>query len=91
MPVSNQLLQKNFGSTTSSSVNGFVTGENNQPITGATVIMGNKTGITDQYGFFDLKDAAVISGPAVVTVKKNGYFSGIKTYDPAKGQDAFSE
>jgi hypothetical protein len=82
-------IQKNNGAKVVSSVSGFVTGENDEPVAGADVIAGNKACTTDEYGFFDLKGANVSAEAAVVTVSKNGYFNGIKTFKPAKGQDAF--
>jgi hypothetical protein len=72
-----------------SSASGFVTDENNQPVSGASVTMGGQTTTTDEYGFFVIRNVQVIKNAAVVTVKKSGYFPGIKTYIATAGKSAF--
>jgi len=61
------------------SVSGFVTDENNLPIFGAAVSFGNATTFTDEYGYFRFNNQLVVKNAAVITVKYNGYFNGIKT------------
>ena len=72
-----------------SSVSGFVTDENNAPVMGATVQFGNSNSATDKYGYFEAKNVQVVKEVAVVTVIKNGYFKGIKTYFAVTGKSAF--
>lgn len=72
-----------------SSVSGFVTDENNQAVNGATVTMGGQTTTTDAYGYFVIRNVQVIKNAAVVTVKKSGYFPGIKTYIATADKSAF--
>ena len=44
---------------------------------------------TDQYGHFEIRNAAVVKMAAVVTVVKAGFFKGIKTYIAVEGKGAF--
>lgn len=78
-----------LSSKVSSSVSGFVTNENNQPVAGATVQAGGQTAITDEYGYFIFRNIQVVKNAAVVTVNKSGYFKGIKTYIATENKSAF--
>ena len=71
-------------------VSGFVTDENNAPVVGASVKVGTTaTTTTDDYGYFEVRNAEVVKNAAVVTVTKTGYFKGIKTFIGADGKSAF--
>ncbi len=87
--IQSSFLQKGSALKTNSSVSGFVTDETDQPVINAKVLAGNKICVTDEYGFFELKDADVTADVAVVTIIKTGYFKGIKTFIPVANQDAF--
>lgn len=76
-------------SKVNSSVSGFVTDENNMAVAGAMVSVGNRTVLTDSYGYFSVSQVQVIKNAAVVTVVKSGYFKGIKTYIAENGKSAF--
>ena len=84
-----QLTGQDLGSKVFSSVSGFVTNENDDPVAGAKVALGNITTTTDMYGYFEANDAQVSANAAVVTVSKKGYFNGTKTYLAAANNDAF--
>ena len=73
----------------SSTVSGFVTDENNAAVAGATVKAGNLQVSTDQYGYFEIKNADMVKSAAVVAVTKAGYFKSIKTYTATAGKAAF--
>lgn len=73
----------------SSSVSGFVTNENNEPVAGANVLAGGRTVTTDEYGYFIIRNVQVVKNAAVVTVNKPGYFKGIKTYIATENKSAF--
>ena len=60
-------------------ISGFVTDETNAPMINATVQVGGLATTTDDYGYFEVKNASVIKNAAVVRVEKAGYFPGIKT------------
>ena len=72
-----------------SSVSGFITNENGQPLAAASVYAGSSSTTTDQYGYFEIKNTQVIQNAAFVTVERAGYFKGIKTYIATAGEDAF--
>lgn len=72
-----------------SSVSGFVTDENNQPVQNASVNAGSVTVSTDEYGFFEIRNVSVVKNAATVTITKNGYFKSIKTYTAVNGKSAF--
>ncbi len=79
----------NFSTKVSSSVSGFVTDENGDAVSNATVYVGTRTVLTDDYGYFSVKNTNVVKTAAVVTVIKPGYFKGIKTYIAEQGKSAF--
>ena len=70
-------------------VSGFVTNENNAPVNGATVTVGNTNTTTDKFGYFQVANSLVVQNAALVTVSKPGYFNGIKTFIAAEGKSAF--
>ncbi|MFT3908691.1 MAG: carboxypeptidase regulatory-like domain-containing protein [Ferruginibacter sp.] len=72
-----------------SSVSGFVSDEHDAPVVGAEVKAGGTTVITDQYGYFEIKNVQVVKEAATVTVSYNGYFKAIKTYMATEGKAAF--
>lgn len=72
-----------------SSVSGFVTNQFDAPVSGASVVVGTRTTVTDRYGYFEVKNVEVIKNAAVVTVSQQGYFKGIKTYMATEGKAAF--
>ena len=72
-----------------SSVSGFVTDENDQAVSLATVQVGAASITTDKYGYFEATNVDVVKNAAVVTVSKTGYFKGIKTYIAEDGKSAF--
>lgn len=72
-----------------SSISGFVTGENDAALAGATVKVGTAYTITDHYGYFEIKTVQVVKEAATVAVSYPGYFKGIKTYLAIEGKAAF--
>ncbi|MEO6489434.1 MAG: hypothetical protein ABIO04_05780 [Ferruginibacter sp.] len=74
---------------TATVVSGFVTDENNAAVIGASVNVGGSITSTDDYGFFEVKNALVVKDAAVVTVTNPGYFRGIKTFMAENGKSAF--
>ena len=79
----------NLTTKVNSSVSGFVTDENNAAVIGATVNVGTSTTTTDKFGYFSVKNVDVVKTAAVVTVTKQGYFKGIKTYTAIANKSAF--
>ena len=72
-----------------SSVVGFVTDENGQPMANASVNAGSSSTTTDQYGYFEIKNTQVVQNAAVLTAQQAGYFKGIKTYIATANEAAF--
>ncbi len=79
----------NLTTKVSSSVSGFVTDENGDAVSNAMVYVGTRTVMTDNFGFFSVKNTNVVKTAAVVTVVKSGYFKGIKTFIAEQGKSAF--
>ena len=73
----------------SSGVSGFVTDENNTAVQNALVRVGTSIVQTDQYGYFEVRNVLVVKTAALVTVEKNGYFNGLKTYAATENKKAF--
>src|ERR1043165_4695902 len=65
---------------TNTSVSGFVTDENDQPVNGASVKAGTANTTTNQFGYFELKNVELVKTAAFVTIAKPGYFNATKTW-----------
>jgi hypothetical protein len=70
-------------------VSGFVTDANNAAVVGASVSSGGQTVVTNKYGYFEFNNISVVKNAAVVSVRKSGYFPGIKTFVAKAGKGAF--
>ncbi len=67
-------------------VHGTVVDANRMPLAGVQVKdLANKTAVTDQNGFFELENAAVIRGRLMLEAQQNGYFN--KSYALATNQE----
>lgn len=66
--------------TVVASVSGHITDDLGNPLAGATVKAGEKSGITDANGNFRLADATLARNAGVVTVTKDNYLVGKRTY-----------
>lgn len=78
-----------LGTKVRTSVSGFVTDENDEPVQGANVKVGIQTATTDEYGFFEARNVEVSKNAATVNVNKPGYFPGIRTYIATNNKTAF--
>lgn len=78
-----------FSKKVTASVNGFVTNENNQPMPGAKVQYGELQTTTNQFGFFEIKNASVTENAGFVNVTMAGYFNNIKTFLSKEGKSNF--
>jgi hypothetical protein len=59
---------------------GIVVDENENPIDGAIVVFRGVQMLTDQYGIFKYEDAIVDSKHNFLTITKEGYFEGARTF-----------
>ena len=67
-------------------VRGYIVGTDNSPIEGVSITSGHKSTMTNQEGYFLLKDVNVNSNAAVLKAAKDGYFEGIRTFVAAAGK-----
>lgn len=66
-------------------VTGQVIEANGKPVDGAEVKFGNSTTQTDINGYFSFANVSFSTGEAFVTVKKQGFFTGSRTFYPRQG------
>ncbi|MFT3981601.1 MAG: hypothetical protein QM687_14095 [Ferruginibacter sp.] len=90
-PVNNQgpATPVDLGTRVTTSVSGFVTDENDAPAVNATVKFGTQQVVTDEYGFFELQNISVPKNAAMVSVSKDGYFPGIRTFIAKENKSTF--
>ena len=69
-----------FSKKIKSSVSGFVTNEQNEPVSNAVVKSGDKLASTDENGYFEITNVDVVKNMGVVTVETPNYFKGIRTW-----------
>ena len=62
----NTVQPPDLTTTISSSVTGFVTDENNAPVSGAVVQFGTRTTTTDKYGYFEARNVQVVKNAAFI-------------------------
>jgi hypothetical protein len=74
---------------TAGNISGFVTDENDAPVSGAMVKIGTQTISTDGYGYFEAGNVEVSKNAATVTVTQPGYFPGIRTFMAATDKNNF--
>lgn len=67
-------------------INGIVINENNQPVAGATVRSGTNTTTTDRYGVFQFRNIQLSKANGTVSVEKNGYFKGYRSFVSVEGR-----
>lgn len=70
---------------TAGKISGYVTDENNLPVTNTSVTVGSANTTTDEYGYFEVKNALVGKVAGTVIVNKPGYFKGIRTFIAKEG------
>lgn len=70
-------------------ITGTVIDENNKPVTGAAVTSGTYAATTDAMGNFIIKDASISKANGNVTVVKQGYFKGIRSFVTAAGKNNY--
>lgn len=75
---------------TISSINGFVSNEENEAIKQAQVIINGKTYITDEFGYFNIKNINH-NGKILLSVKKTGYFDGSRTIITKSNEKSFTQ
>lgn len=71
------------------SVAGFVSDENGNPVLYASVVAGDEQATTDEFGYFQISDASVAKVAGQVQVTRSGYFDGYKTFLPQEDKETF--
>lgn len=79
-PKQEKPIKPDYTTTAKTSVYGFITDENDQPLVGATVTANETVVTSDEYGYFEIPEADLPKDIAFVTAKKDGYFNGIRTW-----------
>lgn len=64
------------------SVIGFIVDENDEPVAGASIKLGNNTVTTDDFGHFFYTDITLNSLGTYLTAEKAGYFTGSRRFFP---------
>lgn len=77
---------ENFGSQISASFLGRIFDENNNPIGGVTIAVGNSTATTDSFGVFSIRNANVFEKFAFIKAEKDGYIKGSRTLVPSESE-----
>jgi hypothetical protein len=76
----------NDSETVTASVTGIVVNENNIPVQGAAVKLGNQNTTTDLYGMFRFKNISISKNNGYVKVTKAGYFNGNRSFITTAGR-----
>lgn len=72
------------------SVSGFVTNENGDAAIGALVKAGTASTITNQYGYFKIKDVSLSKTAPFIRISKEGYFESYRTFVYEENKEAFT-
>jgi hypothetical protein len=84
-PTPSMTLVESFGNASNSDFMGRVVDLQNNPVSGATVQIGNSTTDTDMNGVFIIRDAQVYEKFAFIKVDKAGFLHGSRSVVPTAG------
>ena len=76
---------ENFGQTTNHNFMGQVVDLQNNPVSGASIIIGNSSTNTDNNGIFIIRNAQVFEKFAYVKAQKSGFIDGSRSLVPSSG------
>lgn len=68
-----------------STVQGIVTDENNQPASGVAIKVGSKTATTNSRGYFRIVNASLDKNASLVIAEKAGYFKALRSFQATSG------
>jgi len=71
------------------SLSGRIFDESGIAVSGATVMAGNVTAITDQYGIYTIADVELAKERAIVTINKGGYWQQVGSCIPSAGTTTY--
>ncbi|MFW5761426.1 MAG: FISUMP domain-containing protein [Cyclobacteriaceae bacterium] len=75
------------GTPTNIDVIGMVVDENDNPVADAEVMAGSKSTTTNTQGVFVFENAPAFTDFGTITVKKQGYFDGSRSFIPVDGDN----
>ncbi|WP_456437864.1 hypothetical protein [Psychroserpens sp.] len=78
-------FSENFGSPFNARFLGKVINEENNPVSGVSISVGNSMAITDANGVFSIEDASVFEKFAYIKASKNGFIEGSRALVPSSG------
>lgn len=84
---SNDPFTQNFGNAVSRDFMGQVVDQNDQPLHGVSVKIGNNVVQTDVNGVFIINDARVYEQFAYITAEKTGFIDGSRAMVPTSGRN----
>lgn len=87
VPITDQQFSENFGSLVNRDFIGLIVDEDDQPIVGAQVRIGNSMVVTDLNGVFSVNDAQVFSRFAYIVATKSGFIDGSRSLIPLEGKN----
>jgi hypothetical protein len=88
----NNIVNGNFNATYSkASFSGIIIDEDNNPVSGASVKIESYSTTTNEYGIFIFNDLKIPELNAFVTVYKNGFINGSRTFNPKFQKNATLE
>ena len=82
-PEVNINFEENFGTSINARFLGRVVNEQNEPIQGVTIRIGNTVATTDIFGIFSVSNANAFEKFAYITAEKDGYINGSRAMAPS--------
>lgn len=76
-------FEENFGNSVTARFLGRVVDEQNDPIQGVTIRIGNTVTTTDLFGTFSISSSEVFEKFAYISAEKNGYIKGSRALAPS--------
>lgn len=68
-------------------IQGYIFDLNNKPISGASIVSGDKTATSNEQGVFFIDNAVVSATNAVVKISKPGFFNCVKSFRLSEDED----
>ncbi len=87
--ITSDLSQPDLTVKVTTAIAGFITDENNVPLSGAQVKAGDKQTTTDEFGYFSILNVSLPEVAGFVKIEKTGYFDNYKTFLADKDRETF--
>lgn len=76
-----------LGEKVTTSVSGYITNENDEPLFGAQITIGDQVMTTDEFGYFSVTNVSLYANSAVIKTEKGGYLQNFRTLTPGKEKE----